>query len=234
MKLRVIIALSLVLFVSQVSAEEKLMLKDQKDKVSYSIGTNIGNNFKKQSMDINTDALVQGIKDSLSGEKALMTEQEMNETMKAFQQEMMTKQAELAKIIGEKNKTEGDLFLAENKKKEGVITLSSGLQYKVINEGSGAIPKLTDKVIVHYRGTLIDGTEFDSSYRRGQPVTFPVNGIITGWKEALQLMKTGSKWQLFIPPTLAYGERGAGRTIGPNATLIFDIELLSIEEGAKP
>lgn len=234
MKLQVIIALSLVLFVSQVSAEEKLMLKDQKDKVSYSIGTNIGNNFKKQSMDINTDALVQGIKDSLSGEKALMTEQEMNETMKAFQQEMMTKQAELAKIIGEKNKTEGDLFLAENKKKEGVITLSSGLQYKVINEGSGAIPKLTDKVTVHYRGTLIDGTEFDSSYRRGQPVTFPVNGVIAGWKEALQLMKAGSKWQLFIPPTLAYGERGAGRTIGPNATLIFDIEILSIEEGAKP
>jgi FKBP-type peptidyl-prolyl cis-trans isomerase FklB len=234
MKLQVIIALSLVLFVSQVSAEEKLMLKDQKDKVSYSIGTNIGNNFKKQSMDINPDALVQGIKDTLSGEKALMTEQEMNETMKAFQQEMMTKQAELAKIIGEKNKTEGDLFLADNKKKEGVITLSSGLQYKVINESSGTIPTLTDKVIVHYRGTLIDGTEFDSSYRRGQPVTFPVNGIIAGWKEALQLMKAGSKWQLFIPPTLAYGERGAGRTIGPNATLIFDIELLSIEEGAKP
>ncbi len=234
MKLQVIIALSLVLFVSQVSAEEKLMLKDQKDKVSYSIGTNIGNNFKKQSMDINPDALMQGIKDTLSGEKALMTEQEMNETMKAFQQEMMTKQAELAKIIGEKNKTEGDLFLAENKKKEGVITLSSGLQYKVINEGSGTIPTLTDKVIVHYRGTLIDGTEFDSSYRRGQPVTFPVNGIIAGWKEALQLMKAGSKWQLFIPPTLAYGERGAGRTIGPNATLIFDIELLSLEEGAKP
>ena len=234
MKLRVIIALSLVLFVSQVSAEEKLMLKDQKDKVSYSIGTNIGNNFKKQSMDINTDALVQGIKDSLSGEKALMTEQEMNETMKAFQQEMMTKQAELAKIIGEKNKTEGDLFLAENKKKEGVITLSSGLQYKVINEGSGAIPKLTDKVTVHYRGTLIDGTEFDSSYRRGQPVTFPVNGVIAGWKEALQLMKTGSTWQLFIPTTLAYGERGAGRNIEPNATLIFDIEILSIEESAKP
>lgn len=234
MKLQVLIALSLVLFVSQVSAEEKLILKDQKDKVSYSIGTNIGNSFKKQSMDINPDALVQGIKDTLSGEKALMTEQEMNETMKAFQQEMMTKQAELAKIIGEKNKTEGDLFLAENKKKEGVITLSSGLQYKVINEGSGAIPKLTDKVTVHYRGTLIDGTEFDSSYSRGQPVTFPVNGVIAGWKEALQLMKSGSKWQLFIPPTLAYGERGAGRTIGPNATLIFDIEILSIEEGAKP
>ena len=234
MKLQVIIALSLVLLVSQVSAEEKLILKDQKDKVSYSIGTNIGNNFKKQSVDINPDALVQGIKDALSGEKALMTEQEMNETMKAFQQEMMTKQAELAKIVGEKNKTEGDIFLAENKKKKGVITLPSGLQYKVINEGSGAIPKLTDKVTVHYRGTLIDGTEFDSSYRRGQTATFPVNGIIAGWKEALQLMKAGSKWQLFIPPTLAYGERGAGRTIGPNATLIFDIELLSIEEGAKP
>ncbi|MDH5768788.1 MAG: FKBP-type peptidyl-prolyl cis-trans isomerase [Nitrospirota bacterium] len=234
MKLQVIIALSLVLLVSQVSAEEKLILKDQKDKVSYSIGTNIGNNFKKQSVDINPDALVQGIKDALSGEKALMTEQEMNETMKAFQQEMMTKQAELAKIVGEKNKTEGDIFLAENKKKKGVITLPSGLEYKVINEGSGAIPKLTDKVTVHYRGTLIDGTEFDSSYRRGQTATFPVNGIIAGWKEALQLMKAGSKWQLFIPPTLAYGERGAGRTIGPNATLIFDIELLSIEEGAKP
>jgi len=234
MKLQLIAVLGFVLLVSQVSAEEKPVLKDQKDKVSYSIGMNIGNNLKKQAIDVNPDALVYGIKDALSGDKALMTEQEVNETLTAFQKEMTAKQAERLKELGEKNKKEGEAFLAENKKKEGVITLPSGLQYKVIKEGTGETPKLTDTVTTNYRGTLIDGTEFDSSYRREQPATFPVKGVIAAWTEALQLMKVGSKWQLFTPSNLAYGERGAGRDIGPNATLIFDVELLSIKEPAKP
>lgn len=235
MKLRLMAVLGIVLLACQVNAGENLVLNDQKDKVSYSIGMNIGNNLKKQSIDVNPDVLAQGIKDTLSGSKALMTEQEVNETIMAFQKEMSAKQIERLKELGEKNKKEGEAFLAENKKKEGIITLPSGLQYKVINEGTGETPELTDVVTVNYRGTLIDGTEFDSSYRRGQPATFPVNAVIAGWAEALQLMKVGSKWQLFIPSDLAYGERGAGRDIGPNATLIFDVELLSIKkEGAQP
>lgn len=235
MKLRLMAVLGIVLLACQVNAGENLVLNDQKDKVSYSIGMNIGNNLKKQSIDVNPDVLAQGIKDTLSGSKALMTEQEVNETIMAFQKEMSAKQIERLKELGEKNKKEGKAFLAENKKKEGIITLPSGLQYKVINEGTGETPELTDVVTVNYRGTLIDGIEFDSSYRRGQPATFPVNAVIAGWAEALQLMKVGSKWQLFIPSDLAYGERGAGRDIGPNATLIFDVELLSIKkEGAKP
>ena len=234
MKLQLIAVLGFVLLVSQVSAEEKLVLKDQKDKVSYSIGMNIGNNLKKQAIDVNPDALIYGIKDALSGGKALITEQEVNDTLMAFQKEMASKQSERLKELGEKNKKEGETFLAENKKKEGVITLPSGLQYKVIKEGTGETPKLTDTVTTNYRGTLIDGTEFDSSYRREQPATFPVKGVIAGWTEALQLMKVGSKWQLFTPSNLAYGERGTGRDIGPNTTLIFEVELLSIKEGAKP
>ncbi len=234
MKLLLTAVLGLILLVSQVSAEEKLVLKEQKDKVSYSIGMNIGNNLKKQSIDVNPDALVSGIKDAFSGGKALMTEQEVNDTLMAFQKEMTAKQAERLKELVEKNKKEGEAFLADNKKKEGVITLPSGLQYKIIKEGTGETPKLTDTVTTNYRGTLIDGTEFDSSYRREQPATFPVKGVIAGWTEALQLMKVGSKWQVFIPSNLAYGERGAGRDIGPNATLIFEVELLSIKEGAKP
>lgn len=235
MKLRLMAVLGIVLLACQVNAGENLVLKDQKDKVSYSIGMNIGNNLKKQSIDVNPDVLAQGIKDALSGSKALMTEQEVNETIMAFQKEMAAKQIERLKELGEKNKKEGEAFLAENKKKEGIITLPSGLQYKVINEGTGETPGLTDTVTVNYRGTLIDGTEFDSSYRRGQPATFPVNAVIAGWTEALQLMKVGSKWQLFIPSDLAYGERGAGRDIDPNATLIFDVELLSIKkEATKP
>jgi FKBP-type peptidyl-prolyl cis-trans isomerase FklB len=230
-KLSLIVALSIVFFVSQVSAEEKLMLKDQKDKVSYSIGLDIGKNLKKQSIDVNADAFARGLKDALSGGDTLMTEQEINETMAAFQKEMMAKQAERLKTLGEKNEKEGEAFLAENKKKESVITLPSGLQYKVIKEGTGEIPTLNDTVTIQYRGTLIDGTEFDSSH--GQPATFRVNGVIPGLSEALQLMKTGSKWQLFIPSKLAYGNREVGRNIGPNTTLIFEVELLSFTKGEK-
>ncbi len=230
MKFRFMIILSVVFLWSQVSEGENLVLKTQKDKVSYIIGMDIGKNFKRQSIDIDPDILAKGLKDALSGGKALLTDQEMRETMAVFQKEMTAKQEELSKKLGEKNKKEGDVFLAENKKKEGVKTLPSGLQYKVVKAGTGKKPKLTDTVTTHYRGTLIDGTEFDSSYRRGQPASFPVNGVIPGWTEALQLMEEGAKWQLFIPSNLAYGERGAGRDIGPHATLIFDIELISVQE----
>lgn len=229
MKLRLLIILSIVFLVNQVMAAEEPVLKDPKDKLSYSIGMNIGKGFKQDGIDIDPDLLVRGIKDALSGGKALMTDQEILETLSNFQKEMAAKQAALMKELGEKNKKEGETFLAENKKKEGIITLPSGLQYKVIKAGTGKKPKLTDTVTAHYRGTLINGTEFDSSYRRGQPTAFRVNGVIRGWTEALQLMEEGAKWQLFIPSNLAYAERGSGQMIGPNATLIFEIELVSVQ-----
>src|SRR4030042_3271558 len=233
MKLQLIAVLSILLLTGQVNAEEKMVLKDAKDKTSYSMGISIGNNLKNQSVDVNPDIIAQGIKDALTGGERLMTDEEVRDTITALQKEIQTKNNERMKELADKNKKEGEEFLAGNKKKEGVVTLPSGLQYKVIKEGDGEIPKLTDTVTVNYLGTLIDGTEFDSSYKRGQPVTFPVNGVIPGWPEALQLMKVGSKWQLFIPSNLAYGERGGGRNIGANSTLIFDVELLSIEKAKE-
>lgn len=224
------IIMMVLLFFNPTFGQEKDAPKSQRDRLSYVIGLDIGSNLKNQSVDVNPDILLRGIKDGLSGAKPLMSEQEIKETIAAFQKEMQVKQEEVAKKMGEKNKKEGEAFLAENKKKEGVVTLASGLQYKVLKKGSGKKPKLTDTVTTHYKGTLIDGTEFDSSYRRGQPASFPVNGVIAGWTEALQLMEEGAKWQLFIPPQLAYGERGAGPRIGPNATLIFEVELISIQE----
>jgi FKBP-type peptidyl-prolyl cis-trans isomerase FklB len=181
------------------------------------------------AIEINPDALVLGLRDVLSNSKTLLTDKEMQEILAGFRKEMMAKQAEQFKAMSEKNRREGEAFLAENKRKDGVITLPSGLQYKVIKAGTGAVPKETDTVVVHYTGTLINGNEFDSSYKRGEPASFSVNGIIQGWKEALLMMKTGSKWQLFIPSSLAYGERGAGRDIGPNSALIFEVELVSIK-----
>lgn len=230
MKYHWIVVLGLLFFSSQVMGEEKGASKNQKDKVSYIIGMDIGTNLKKQAMDINPDILFKGMKDGLSGNKPILTEKEMSDTIAAFQKEMKAKQEEMMKKTGEINKKEGEAFLAANKKKEGVVTLPSGLQYKVMKQGSGKKPKATDTVTTHYKGTLIDGTEFDSSYRRGQPVNFPVNGVIAGWTEALQLMEEGAKWQLFIPSPLAYGEKGAGPQIGPHATLIFEVELISIQE----
>ena len=229
MKRLLITVLGVALLAGQACAGEKAVLKDEKDKVSYSIGLEIGNKLKSQAIDINADTLASGIKDALSGSKPLMTEKEIQETMTAFQKEMMAKQAEKTKALAEKNKKEGDAFLAENKKKEGIKTTSSGLQYKVLKDGEGPMPKATDTVTVNYRGTLLDGTEFDSSYKHGEPATFPVNGVVPGWVEALQLMKVGSKFQLFIPSGLAYGERAAGQQIGPNSTLIFEVELFSIK-----
>ena len=217
-------------FSSAAAAEEAAFLKTQKDKVSYLIGRDMGLNFKDQSIDIDTDIFMKGFKDALSGNKSALSDDEIQAVKTAYKEERMKKHEEEVKKVTEQNKKDGEAFLAENKKKEGVVTLPSGLQYKVIKEGDGQTPKETDTVTVNYKGTLLDGTEFDSSYKRNEPATFPVNGVIPGWQEALKLMKVGSKWQLFVPAGLAYGEKGAGNTIGPNATLIFEVELLSIGE----
>lgn len=203
-------------------------LKDLKDKVSYSIGLNIGQDFKRQDMDIDADLLAKGIKDAVSGAQPLLTEEQIRETITTYQKEMVTKQETKAKESAAKNQKEGDAFLAENAKKPGVVTTPSGLQYKVVKEGTGAQPKPGDTVQVHYEGKLVDGTVFDSSLKRGEPAVFPVQGVIPGWTEALQLMKEGAKYQIVIPSKLAYGERGAGPVIGPHATLLFDVELLKV------
>jgi FKBP-type peptidyl-prolyl cis-trans isomerase len=212
-----------------VNAAEEPALKTQKEKVSYGIGVDIARNFKLQGIDFDADILMQGFKDQSSGRKLLMSEDDMRAALTAYQGELMQKRAQLIKAVADENKKVGDAFLAENKTKEGVVTLPSGLQYKILKEGNGRKPTDADTVECNYRGTLINGTEFDSSYRTGKPATFKVTGLIAGWTEALKLMPAGSKWQLFIPPPLAYGERGTGRDIGPNATLIFELELFSIK-----
>lgn len=227
---RFIICLGAVCIASIGLAQDKPQLKDQKDKASYSIGYDIGDSFKKQKIELNLDALVNGLKDALDGKDATLPKEEREKVLQAFQKEMMEKQMAASKEAAAKNAAEGAKFLEENKKKEGVKTTASGLQYKVIKEGSGPSPKETDTVVCNYRGTLIDGTEFDSSYKRNEPTSFQVNRVIKGWIEALQLMKPGAKYQLFIPASLAYGERGAGQLIGPNATLIFEVELVSIAQ----
>ena len=211
-------------------AQEPKELKDKKEKLSYVIGVDIGKALQKQGVPIDPEIVAKGLKDGMSGGKLLMSDQEIQETMMAFQKEMRAKQEEANKQIGEKNKKEGEIFLAQNKTKEGVTTLPSGLQYKVLKTGTGKKPKATDTVVTHYKGTLLNGTEFDSSYIRNQPATFKVNGVIRGWTEALQLMEEGAKWILYVPAALAYGDRGAGQQIGPNATLIFEVELISIQE----
>jgi FKBP-type peptidyl-prolyl cis-trans isomerase len=207
-----------------------LTLTTQKDKVSYAIGMNLGQGMKKDSLEIDPNILAQGLKDTMTGSKPLMTEEEAKTVMTDLRNEMIKKQQAQAQRIGDANKAAGQQFLAANKAKEGVVTLPSGLQYKVLKEGTGPKPAATDTVVCNYRGTLVDGTEFDSSYKTGKPASFPVNHVIKGWTEALQLMPVGSKWQLFIPSDLAYGERSPGAEIGPNSTLVFEIDLLSIQD----
>jgi FKBP-type peptidyl-prolyl cis-trans isomerase len=230
MKVLSVALLAVGLLFSAVSlyAAEEATLKTPKDKLSYIIGVQIGTDLKSQSVDVDPVIVNRGLQDSISGKALLIGDQEAKEIIAAYQKERAGKMAEEKKKLGEKNKVEGAAFLTENKKKEGVKTLPSGLQYKVIKEGTGKTPKATDTVVTQYKGTLIDGKEFDSSYKRGEPATFPVNGVIRGWTEALQLMKEGSKWQLVVPPELAYGDQGAG-PIGPNATLIFEVELVSVK-----
>jgi FKBP-type peptidyl-prolyl cis-trans isomerase FklB len=213
----------------KVQSTPKPPFKTEREKLSYSIGLDIGKNLKKQEIDIDLKVLMKGLTDAYSGGKELLTEEQVREVFATFQKDMQAKQQERQLKLAEKNKAEGEAFLAANKAKEGVVTLPSGLQYKEITPGTGPNPTSTDTVIVHYQGTLVDGTEFDSSYKRGQPLKIPVSGVIPGWSEGIQLMKVGAKWQLFIPANLAYGPQGAGQVIGPNAMLIFEVELLGIE-----
>jgi FKBP-type peptidyl-prolyl cis-trans isomerase FklB len=209
-----------------------LTLKTPKDKASYAIGLNIGRGMRKDAVDIDPNILSRGLKDGLAGGKPLLTDEEAKTALMVLQSDVRKKQADKMLMVGETNKKEGEEFLAANKTKEGVVTLPSGLQYKILKEGAGPKPSATDSVVCNYRGTLLNDTEFDSSYKRGQPATFPVGGVIKGWTEALQLMSVGSKWQLFVPSELAYGQRGPNPEIGPNSTLIFEVELLSIQDKA--
>ena len=216
------------------SAAAPLVLKTQKEKFSYALGMNtakrMGESLKKQSVPFDPAILARGMKDGLAGGKTLLTDEEAQAVLTEMQKQVRAEQAVKMQQAGDANKKEGEAFLAANKGKNGVVTLPSGMQYKILTVGTGPKPTATDSVVCNYRGTLINGTEFDSSYKRGQPATFPVDGVIKGWTEALQLMPVGSKWQLFIPSDLAYGDRGAGADIGPSATLIFEVELLSIED----
>ncbi|HZE28366.1 MAG TPA: FKBP-type peptidyl-prolyl cis-trans isomerase [Terriglobales bacterium] len=216
------------------AAPAPLALTTQKDKTSYAIGVDLGNKLKSQSIDVDTAILMRGMKDAVAGSKPLMTDEDMRTTLGALSAQIRQKQTAMVKELTDKNKSEGETFLAENKSKEGVVTLPSGLQYKILKAGDGPKPAATDSVVCNYKGTLINGKEFDSSYKRGQPATFPVSGVIKGWTEALQLMPVGSKWQLFVPPDLAYGERGAGADIQPDSTLLFEVELMSIQDKSTP
>jgi FKBP-type peptidyl-prolyl cis-trans isomerase FklB len=207
-------------------------LNTTKDKVSYAIGADLGNKLKTSSIDIDPDILTRALKDVLTGAKTAMNDEEIRTTLTDLTKDLQAKQATLNKEKSDKNKKEGEAFLAANKSKEGVVALPSGLQYKIIKAGTGPKPTAADTVVCNYKGTLIDGKEFDSSYKRGQPATFPVGGVIKGWTEALQLMPVGSTWQLFIPADLAYGDRQAGPDITPGATLVFEVELMSIQPKA--
>ena len=215
------------------TARTPLPLKTQKDKFSYAMGMNLGMNMKKQNVAIDPAIMARGLRDALSGTKPQLTEDEARAAITQMQQEMQKKVTDKMQQEAAVNKKEGDAFLSANKAKPGVVTTASGLQYKIITAGTGAKPATTDTVVCNYRGTLINGKEFDSSYKRKEPATFPVSGVIKGWTEALQLMPAGSKWQLFIPSDLAYGDRGAGADIGPGTTLIFEVELMSIQEKSK-
>jgi FKBP-type peptidyl-prolyl cis-trans isomerase len=203
--------------------------KTQKEKVSYAIGMEMGKGVKAQGLDVDPTILMQGLKDALSGAKSQMSEDELRQVITALQQEMRQKQMQIQEAAASENKTKGDAFLAENAKKEGMVVLPDGLQYKILTAGQGKKPAESDTVLCNYKGTFVDGSEFDSSAKAGKPVPFEVKNVIPGFKEVLQLMPVGSKWQVFVPSNLAYGERGAGGVIGPNATLIFEIELVSIQ-----
>ncbi len=227
MRLKLLIAILGMVFLSgYVYAEDSLALKSQKEKMSYIIGVDFGRNLKGQPVEVDPEIVARGMRDAFSGGKLLLTEQEIRETMTNFQKEMIAKQQALA----QKNKKEGEAFLSEDKKKNGIVALPSGLQYKVIKAGTGRKPKPADSVTVHYRGALIDGREFFNSYLMGQPETLNLKEAIPGLAEALGLMQEGAKWLVFVPPNLAYGDRGAGSQIGPNAALIFEVELISVQE----
>jgi FKBP-type peptidyl-prolyl cis-trans isomerase len=209
--------------------DEAPVLKTQKDQVNYAVGVNLIGNFKRQGVEIDLNLVIKGMQDAYAGKGLLMPDAEVRRALTIYQAEVRRMQTKIRTIKAEENRKEGEAFLEENRKKEGVITLPSGLQYRIIKAGEGEKPTDIDSVECHYRGTLINGSEFDSSYRKGTPATLKVKDVIPGWAEALKLMPVGSKWQIFVPSQLAYGERGAGVSIGPNATLIFEIEILAIK-----
>ena len=222
------------------AAQDTPALKTQKERISYALGMDLGNQLRKMSVDVDPAVFGQALRDALSGGKTMLSEEQVKTAISELQAEMKRKEAARRKgteeddkveagIAAAYNKNAGEMFLAGNKKKEGVVALPSGLQYKILTEGIGRKPAEDDTVVCQYRGTLTNGTEFDSSYRNGQPVTAAVKGVIPGWREALKLMAVGSKYQLFIPPQLAFGEQGSGRGIGPNTTLVYEIELLAIK-----
>src|SRR6201995_1993446 len=210
-----------------------LVLTTEQDKQSYAIGLNVGKSLHRDDIAVDPKIVLQGLQDAMAGGAVLLTDDQIKTVMTDLQTQVRQKQEEKRLAMAETNKKDGAAFLAANATKPGVVTLPSGLQYKILTPGTGPKPTATDSVVCNYKGTLLDGTEFDSSYKRGQPATFPVSGVIKGWTEALQLMPVGSKWQLFIPADLAYGERAQG-PIGPNATLVFELELLSIQPKAQP
>ena len=208
-------------------------LSTLEDKAGYAIGLQVGKQVAKTKNLINKEALIMGLSDALDGADAKLSDEEIQKAMQEFSVKAQAAAMEEMKKAFEANKKAGEEYLAANKAKEGVVTLPSGLQYKIITQGTGKSPLATDIVETNYKGTLINGTEFDSSYKRGQTATFPVNGVIAGWTEALQLMKEGGKWELYIPSELAYGEKGAGQVIQPNSVLVFEIELIKVKEAAK-
>lgn len=229
MKYLAIVALSVVLLACESNTQNKADLKTTQDSVSYIIGTSIGKNLKAQKVEVSVDQLARGVRDVVDSNTLLITDEQAESIMSAFQQRMLARQEEEAHAAGEIHRKEGEAFLAQNKSKAGVKVTASGLQYKVIKMGAGPKPKADQTVTVHYSGRTIDGKEFDSSYKRGEPTTFGVSQVIKGWTEALQLMPVGSKWELYIPADLAYGDRGAGQAIPPGATLIFEVELLNVK-----
>ena len=225
-------AILIVAFLSGIClAGERPGLKDEKEKISYSIGYQVGGDFKRQGVELDTDLLVKGIQDATGGAEPRISPQEMRKTLVDLKMKVEADERKRQSEIAGKNRAEGEAFLAANGKKEGVVTLPSGLQYKVLAAGKGTSPGPADNVTVHYRGTFVDGTEFDSSYKRNEPATFGVDRVIPGWKEALPMMTEGAKWQLFVPSKLGYGEQGSGSRIPPNSALLFEVELISVRSG---
>lgn len=209
-------------------AEE--LLTTQMDKVSYSLGVDVGTSLKQQDLGINVELLIRGIRDGLSDEEPLLSREERLQTLMAFQQQLESQREAEQAARAQENLRKAEQFLVSNQQQEGVQTTESGLQYQIVEQGTGATPEVSDTVSVHYTGTLLNGDEFDSSYSRGEPTTFRVEQVIEGWKEALQMMKEGAEWKLYIPPELAYGESGAPPAIGPNEVLIFDVKLLEVRQ----
>lgn len=225
-----VVAMALALASCGDNVASKKQLTTFEERSSYAIGQNVGGSLKSTNMTMDIAAFVQGVRDTLDGKKPLLTAEESMAVMQEFSQKARDAEVQKREEQTTKNLAEGQAFLETNKARTGVVTTASGLQYEVLTQGTGPKPKATDRVSVHYRGTLMDGTEFDSSYTRGQPAVFQLDAVIPGWTEALQLMPVGSKYKIFLPPNLGYGERGAGAQIGPNATLIFEVELVSIEK----